>query len=238
MPAYNEETGIEEFLSEIEFSLKNFQGMFVIVDDCSLDSTYLKLKERSLKEKTSRFPIFLFRNERNKGHGPTFTSAIKNSIDLNPVYIISTDGDGQFLGEDIRNALNYAIEKDFDILECVRSSRSDPVYRKVVTYLTRLLVWSKTGNLPADANTPLRVYKLDAVREIWANVSSETTIPNLQVSILTRKLKFNRGEFTVTSIPRRGENSIGTMWRTSNRYLPSRYFIVFCLSAVREFFYL
>lgn len=145
--------------------------------------------------------------------------------------ILSLDGDGQFIGKEITHMVRSFLESDSQVAEGCRTRRTEPLFRKIVTLSTRLLVWSKCRVFPKDANTPLRIYRSEILNELLKQVQSDTLVPNLMFSYISRIQNFKILEFSVTSIPRRGDNSTGTSWGKSIFGLPSLKFIRFCKNA-------
>ncbi len=230
MPAYNEQEGIVDFIEEINDSLDNFDIRFFIVDDCSTDGTLEVLK--TLKDNESKYiSLSLDSNLSNKGHGPTFLRAVINASEWDFDYLITTDGDGKFCGSDFEKILNFAIIHDSSIVEGVRTHRSDPFFRKVITVFTRALVFIKCRNFPKDANTPLRVYKRDVVKFIFGQIEEDAITPNLRISVICRRERLEILEIKVKSRARRGLNTTGTMWKSASKFYPSKRFIKFCILA-------
>lgn len=231
MPVYNESEGIVNFIEEIDSSFGS-DCTFFIVDDCSTDNTYNQIENLS-KKTHFKNRIKLHRNEYNLGHGPTFSRAIRVSIDANPEFILTVDGDGQFIGAQLVAAFKFFLNSKLPYMETVRSSRQEALYRKIVSFVTRFLVYFKTRSNSKDANSPCRFYSLAFARNIWREIPERPIVPNIHVSILARRAKTEYAYFTVRSIPRRAANKIGTTWETSRVHLPSKKFVSFCLKALR-----
>lgn len=234
MPVYNEEEGILEFVLEISNSLREFDVSFFIFDDNSTDSTFTSIQNLYM-ELPKKSKINVCKSEVNRGHGPTFISACRQGMKIDFDYLITTDGDGQFNGNDFKKALTYAIAENSQIIECVRKNRNDPLFRLFVTFFTRLLVALKTGSLPRDANTPMRVYKKEIAEFIFEKLEDDEKIPNLHISILSRRHNVKIASIDVQSLPRRGKNSVGTMWNTRINILPGKRFLQFCFKSFFDY---
>ncbi len=232
MPAWNEEEGIGEFLAELELSLRLAGPQFIVVDDQSTDATFMLLENLAI----SGFPVVVTRNATNLGHGPSTVLALSMGLASCPDVIVAIDGDGQFFGEDVAQALKAFSDENIDILEGVRQARDEPRFRRGVTLFTRLLVWSRTGRMPRDANTPLRIYRPAALQSLLASIPEDLLTPNLVFSVLTRNSHLIMREFPVRSIPRRGSNQQGSTWLARTQWWPSRRFLVFCRKALRQWF--
>lgn len=230
MPCFNEADGIEEFLNDLLRELDNKVDYFVVLNDSSSDTTLDVLRHYSERVPKLRY----LSNSQNLGHGPSFVNAIKYALSLDPTIIITVDGDGQFEAREISEALQDFMGKDFDILEGVRINRTDPIFRKVVTYVLRLLVWVRARNRPLDSNTPFRIYRVGALKSLIEQIPDGSLIPNLRISILTRKNKFRYIEKRVQSLSRRGVSSSGSTWKARWAWIPSKRFIHFCRTALIE----
>ena len=231
MPAYNEADGIASFLDELHGALGDHSSSFIVVNDCSKDATGEAVESLA----STGFPVTLVDNTVNSGHGPSTMNALRAGLASGADIIVATDGDGQFLGSDVANLVAMMAQENWDVIEGVRTSRTDPAYRKVSTTVTRGLVWSRARRLPQDANTPLRVYRREALATLVDLVPPRAMTPNLFMSTLVRRRSLAVAEVNVTSIPRRGQEAIGSTWGRGS-LLPSRRFIGFCASATREWF--
>jgi dolichol-phosphate mannosyltransferase len=230
MPCYNEADGISEFLDEIIANLDDVIDYIVVVNDFSTDSTLQVLE--SYSEKVEKLKVYS--NVSNLGHGPTFLSAINHAFSFDPTIIVTVDGDGQFKSKEIKERIVEFKKSELDLLECARTSRTDPFFRKIVTFLLRFLVWTRVGERPLDANTPLRIYRANVLFAIIQEVPRNSLIPNLRISTLTRRKKYKYAQRRVVSLQRRGLTASGTTWETRREWLPSKRFIKFCRSAILE----
>ena len=149
---------------------------------------------------------------------------------------MAVDGDGQFLGADVVEVIDelLLVGRISDVVEGVRTSRNDPLYRKLVSSGTRALVWSRVRQKPADANTPLRAYRPSALVQLLQFIPEGAATPNLHISAISRALPLRIREVQVRSIPRRGSEAAGSTWGKSRKSLPSKRFVVFCATAARE----
>lgn len=232
MPAYNEESGIEEFISELNAHLDKWEPTFFIVDDCSKDQTAI-VAASLLKQGVI---VRVVPNEVNSGHGPSTVKALQLGLAVEPELIVAIDGDGQFFGSDVEKVVQLMLDSNCEIAEGVRTQRGDPLYRQVVSLMTRLLVFSRSRQFPRDANTPLRVYRPTALMRHLDTLKPETMIPNLVISANSRRWKMKVLEIGVRSIPRRGVDQSSITWGKSRRQLPTRRFLKFCVGATKDFF--
>lgn len=232
MPAWNEAEGIGEFISELSLCLSSYETSFVVIDDCSTDNTPLVVADLAI----TGIDVQVHVNEHNSGHGPSTITALGFGLGLKPDVVIAIDGDGQFAGDDVRRVADLMHSSDVDVVEGVRTSREDPVYRRVVTGTTRVLVWSRARKRPSDANTPLRAYRPPVLERLLLEVPSESLTPNLFISAFSRAWNLKIIETAVVSLPRRGSVQQSTTWGKSWRSLPTKRFVRFCAKASADWF--
>jgi dolichol-phosphate mannosyltransferase len=232
MPVFNEETGIINFIQEIAESLTTYQLSIIVVDDCSTDNT-LKSLEKSLIN-GSDLALIIDRNEYNIGHGPSTIKGMAKALGINPDIILTIDGDGQFLGHEIAKAVSNFLELDCDMLEGVRISRLDPLFRKITTFSVRVLVWIRSGVLPTDGNTPFRIYKPSKLSEVLKYLPDEFQIPNIFISTFSRNHSWKICEMNLISIPPRGVDPNGSTWKQKFKSIPSKKFVFFCFTSFAQ----
>ena len=189
---------------------------------------------RVLRLRDFGLPLQVQGNQVNLGHGPTTVRALRLALETGAHTVIGLDGDGQFLGKDIRACYDASLELNLQVIEGIRTRDSDPVYRRATSLATRILVWSRCKNFPKDANTPLRVYQRSALEEILERIPKDSLVPNLMISAYVRANKMRIGSVEVSFIDRRGDNPQSTSWGRSRAYLPSKKFIKFCGRATKS----
>ncbi len=230
MPAYNEEEGIDEFVREI---LQAFSGRSVtiqVVDDCSTDGTASVLRQLTVEG----LPVTVETNSENLGHGLSTVRALRKGLESGADVIVAVDGDGQFRGDEIASLALRVDDAASMVIEGRRVGRTDPLYRQVVSWATRGLVASASGQWPRDANTPLRCYPRHVLADLVSQLPQSSVVPNLMISVLVRTGDVAVSECDVTALPRRGSSSVGTSWGGFARYLPSRRFVRFCRAAILD----
>ena len=231
MPAFNEAEGISGFLEDLNAELAPWNPAFTVVDDCSLDDTSGAVASAS----ASGIAATVVLNATNMGHGPSTIRALTAGVESQASFILAMDGDGQFSPADVRRVLETLIDSaSTDIVEGVRVRRDDPWFRTSVSFVTQVLVWSKTRQLPPDANTPLRAYRREVLEVLLSEIPDEAMTPNLLISVLSRKGPFTIAQVPVSALPRRGASEVGTTWGRSSRLLPSKRFVQFCWNAGKQ----
>lgn len=232
MPVFNESEGIREFVSEIRYEFSNIRPTILIVDDFSTDETWKVLQE--MKAQTN--DLIVYRNISNLGHGRTTVEAMNYGIMNHADYIMTVDGDGQFIGKEMLDFFKKFHLSNTNYGEGHRVLRQDPWFRKVISLVTRLLVLIKTGKRIADANTPCRIYERATLQRFLSKIDNKSMVPNLAVSIVARKEGQQVFNFSLTNIPRRGKSVQGSTWGAKKTRLPNKKLVKFCLRAIKEFF--
>lgn len=229
MPAWNEESGIATFIEEINSSFpSNTAVSFIVVDDASSDQTATTAVKNSLIEVT------VLSNERNLGHGPSTSRALQAGLGTGADFIISTDGDGQFFGPQLAALVEVAANSGVDVVEGVRVRPNEPLFRTLTSFITRSLVALRVHSWPTDANTPARAYRRDSLKRILAAIPEETSVPNLHISVVSRRLGFEIREVPVVVRDRLGGDAESNSWGGRSQRLPSSRFLRFCGRAMTE----
>jgi glycosyltransferase involved in cell wall biosynthesis len=229
MPVYNESGIIRDVVQDlmIETSLGSVE--LVLVDDKSTDATFEILQELNAQYSEK---VHVFQNEINLGHGGTLCKALSIVLQQTPDLIVSCDGDGPISGKDLIRILE--LEQHFDVLEVARKRRVEPLFRKFTTQFTRLIVLIKSGKLPIDANTPIRVYQPNVLAKLLPKVVG-SQVPNLLLSIICRQKKLVVLSQKVNVVERK-INQTGTMWGQGRapRNLPNKRFMKFAVKSFWE----
>jgi glycosyltransferase involved in cell wall biosynthesis len=232
MPVFNESEGIRDFVSEIRNEFNKIRPVILIVDDCSTDETWNVLQEM----KAQANDLIIHRNILNLGHGRTTVEAMNYGIINHANYIMTVDGDGQFIGKEMFDFFKEFYDSNTNYGEGRRVLREDPWFRRVISLVTRLLVLVKTGKRIADANTPCRIYERETLQSLLSKIDGNSMVPNLAISIVARKEHMQVFNFSLTNIPRRGESVQGSTWGAKKTRLPNKKLVKFCLNAIKEFF--
>lgn len=232
IPAYNEAEGIAEFLSEIDAALSPVVGslVLVVVDDVSTDGTVEEVE----KVATSLTGEVVLRHmPRNSGHGPAVLEAYRQALECGADYVIGVDGDGQFLGSDLRRV--FVLLEDGGEGVCgVRRFRYDPWFRMLMTRVLRVYIARVFGVPTRDANCPLRGYRAALLDELLRWVPDGSLVPNVHLAILAARRGATLVEVDVNHRVRRGKSVDGTMFSAAGRVGVLRRLVAFSWKAWRE----
>jgi len=234
MPVFNEEEGISNYLEELMLAFKGVNITIFVTEDHSTDNTLAILSRKAETYKN----LEIIQHLNNKGHGISFTDAMEAAIKSNSSMILTFDGDGQVCGEELRKFYNEFSTSSHSYGEGIRTNRSDPWFRRLISLATRLLVYFASGKFTKDGNTPVRIYSLDEARLLWTPLIIEkVNIPNLYVSSFTRLLGLSIFSRHIVWRDRLGESATGAGWgRQKFRMFPSKRLMYFCRDSTISWF--
>ena len=230
MPAFNEASAIQAFLTELFDSFSDTKLSVIVVNDCSTDSTGEVLTNMQVEHSF----LSVIHNDTNLGHGTSTLLGLETAASYGGKFIVSCDGDGHVSGSDLRKLLSVLLEGNFDIVEGVRFRPKDKWFRKLVSLATRYLVWRVSGSSPKDANTPFRAYRISALLKVKEDVPLDSLVPNLLISRNARQMGLRVREEVVVQISRLGAVKTGSTWNQKYSLLPSRRFLSFCFKAIGQ----
>jgi len=215
IPAYNEAEGIGGFLVEIDAALAPHVSALrlVVVDDASTDGTSDVVQSTGGQLSAE---LDLSRNQVNLGHGPSLLIAYRRALSVQPDYVLQVDGDGQFLGADLRRLL-VLLQDGAPAVSGVRRFRQDPWFRMVMTRLLRGYVRRSFGVAARDPNCPLRGYAAGLLGDLLTELSDRSLIPNLYITVLAARRGLALVEVDVSHRVRRGASAEGSTWGASRR---------------------
>ena len=186
IPAYNEENTIADIVKRsFEFADK-----VIVCDDGSSDST---------SKRAENSGAIVIRHEKNFGKGTTLKSLFDYVKKLDFDVVITIDGDGQFLPEEIEKLAGPILKKEFDMVVGNRFANSDemPRYRKtgnkIFDKITKL-----ASNLPVeDSQSGFRAYSSKAIESITTYSSGFGIDSEILIDAVKKNLKITEQPVTV-----------------------------------------
>jgi glycosyltransferase involved in cell wall biosynthesis len=232
MPIFNESDGISETLTSIDEAFRHSGATVTlcIQNDVSTDNTLHAIGELAT---TLQLNIAVETNQLNMGHGPTTFTAYQRAIDTGSSIVMQLDSDGQFVATELP-MLCSAIASGKEAVIGIRNSRVDPWFRKFLTYLLRNFLRARyMGRFP-DPNSPIRAYSTSVLGPMLDKLPSEPLIPNIYLSILAVRKKIDISYIHVSHRERRGGQTTGTMWQSSNQWQKIKRLLKFCRKSFRQ----
>ena len=147
IPALNEELRIREV---VEGALRH-SHLVIVVDDGSTDGTL---------EQIADLPIRLIRHEQRKGKGESLRSGFREALTLDVDGVLTMDGDGQHLADDIPRLLAVAREHPQHIVIGARLKKraQQPIHRRLANEFGDWGIACATGYRVADTQSGQRYY--------------------------------------------------------------------------------
>ena len=133
IPAYNEETNIENVIKEIKKDVK--YADILIINDCSTDNTKKIIENNNVKCITGIF---------NLKYAWALQTGIKYAYQNDYDYVIQFDADGQHIAKEAEKLLNEMKKSNVDIVIGSRflkdTGYKHPFFRKIGTKLFTLII--------------------------------------------------------------------------------------------------
>ena len=199
IPAFNAGNQISDVIQK---SL-NYVDKVIVCDDGSTDNTFKNAKLSG---------ALVLKHEKNLGKGAALKTLFKKAKELNADIVITIDGDGQFLPEEMMRLIEPIQSNNFDLVIGNRflDKKEMPTYRKagnkILDSFTKL-----AANLPfEDTQSGFRSYSKTAIEKISFSsngfgVDSEILIDavnkNLKITEKYVTVIYNTGEKTSTKNP-------------------------------------
>jgi len=241
VPAYNEEKGIEETLSELKTVLSDTNQVYeiIVVDDGSTDNTANIAREKDF--------VKLIQHPQNKGYGAAIKTGIKNATnDL----ILIIDGDGSYPVKDTPRLLEYV--EQYDMVVGARTGKEVKIqlYRRPAKwFLSKLANYLAETKIP-DLNSGMRIFRrkdIEKFLNILPDKFSFTTTMTLAyhtTGLLVKYVPINyyrrKGKSKIKPF-KDGFNFIMLIFRTITYFNPLKVFLpagfAFFVAAIFVFLY-
>lgn len=175
IPAYNEEGTLEKVLKDCQ-DLGDVE--IIVVNDASTDKTHEIIQNANVRE---------IKNEKNLGHGRSLVRGLKATTGDRILYL---DADGQ-----IKPATN------FNFISGYRVHRQDKFFRKIVSFILKMVIFVRHGYWIKDANCPYKIIFKPELELLLSHLPENSLIPTICMSILARRLKMRVLEIPVEHLP-------------------------------------
>ena len=183
IPTYNEAKNIGEVLAEI----KQYKIDAVVIDDGSSDSTAEIARNQG---------AIVLKNEKNQGKGASLIKGFNYALSKGYEAVITMDGDGQHLPEDIPHFLRLAENPDSSIFIGNRmdSIRNMPLVRVFVNRLMSWAISSIIGQSVPDTQCGYRLIK----KNVLGRINLRTANYEIESEII---IKGARSGFKIEAVP-------------------------------------
>jgi glycosyltransferase involved in cell wall biosynthesis len=186
IPAFNEEKPV---IDVIKKSL-NYVDQVIVCDDGSSDLT---------AEKAKIAGAIVIKHKKNMGKGHAMKSLFKYAKDVGADAMITIDGDGQFLAEQIPTLLQPILDNSYDVVIGNRFSddKEMPSYRKIgnkiLDRITKL-----AADLPfSDTQSGFRSYSKKAIQSLDFSTSGFGVDSEILIDAVDKGLKITETDVTV-----------------------------------------
>lgn len=173
IPLFNESLILDRTISSASAFLKDFpDSEAIFIDDGSSDDTYELLKKKCRGKFSS---LKIISHERNLGqHSSVITGMKMSEGDL----ILTSDADLQTPLENFHILIKSMKSKD-KILSAIRKKRTDPIQRKLFSFLLNLQLSLRFKTRIRDVGSMFKCYKREVVDEIILHSDKNTFVPVL-----------------------------------------------------------
>lgn len=202
VPAYNEETLIEQTLT----SIPDFVDKVIVVNDAGNDNTGQVVKKIAQKDKR----VILIEHEVNQGVGGSIVTGYKKAVELEIDVTAVMAGDGQMDPNDLTNILDPVANGDVDYTKGNRLFQGDawnmiPHYRYFGNSFLSLLTKIASGYWHiADSQTGYTAVSLKVLKKLHLDtIYKRYGMPNDML------IKLNQYDFRVRDIHVRPVYNIG-----------------------------
>ena len=194
IPAFNE----EKIIGDLVKKSLNHANKVVVCDDGSFDNTSKEAKDAG---------AYVIKHTQNKGKGAALKSLFEYAKNSNFDIVVTIDGDGQFLPEEIPKLVKPIVEKTVDIVIGYRfDDETDmPSYRKIGNRVLDRMT-NLASELPfRDTQSGFRAYSIKAIEQI--NFISDGFGADSEILIDASKKGFKISEERITVLYNTGENT-------------------------------
>lgn len=209
IPAYNEEQTIVQAIRDLK--AHGFDEI-IVVDDGSRDRT-AKLAEGE--------GIVLYRHVVNRGLGVALGTGIEAALRLGAEVIVTFDGDGQHLAQDVPRLVEPILSKAADVVIGSRTldRAGMPVIRRVGNVGCNLITWAMFGVRTSDSQSGLRAFSRTAAEAIDIRSNEMEVASEIFWEIKRNGLKFHevpvRPIYTAYSLSK-GQSVLGGLMMLRN----------------------
>jgi len=175
MPVYNEEACIQDVVEDWLRELKSLGISFllIVLNDGSKDNTEAALRKFAADRNVRVI------NKQNAGHGPTILQGYHMAV-TEAEWVFQVDSDNEIAARHF--ATMWEARSGRDAVIGVRDGRQQPLPRKIVSFVSRLVVRLFYGAGVRDVNCPFRLMRAPVLGKILKHIPDDTFAPNVAIS--------------------------------------------------------
>lgn len=198
LPAYNEETNIEQVALKILSILPDVADDYelLIIDDGSKDKTGQLCENLSRKDSHVR----CLRHEQNQGYGASLRSGLYGS---KFEWVAFTDADGQFDFSEIRLLIDSQRKTKSDLVIGYYLKRAVPFYRVFNSFLWKSLIFIFFGLRVRDIDCGFKLISKKVIESIPTLESERGAFISTELLVKAKKRGFKIIEIGVHHYPRK-----------------------------------
>lgn len=202
IPVFNEEGAVIHVLDKWASELRRLDINYQIhvYNDGSSDNTLTLLNGYAAGRER-----IIVHDKKNSGHGPTILLAYRENVDKKWIFQVDSDDEIE------PDKFQYLWEKRkvYDFLTGRRNSFNAPVPRRIISFISRLVVSAFYGRSVYDVNMPFRLMRSEAFKDIFFALPDNMFAPNVAISGMVSLRKMRVYEVPIQKRERRtGEVSI------------------------------
>ena len=186
IPAYNEEFSI---VKVIQNCLKEVDEV-IVCDDGSTDNTIQKASEAG---------AHVIKHDKNLGKGSAMKTLFEYVLKTDANIIVTIDGDGQFLPEEIPILTSPILKNESDLVIGYRfdSNSEMPAYRKIGNKVLDKMT-NIASDLPfRDTQSGFRAYSRNTIEKIFFSTAGFGVDSEILINASKKKLRISERKITV-----------------------------------------
>lgn len=213
LPVYNED---ECVAAVIDGWLQIFQrlkikSVVIAINDGSSDGTAAVLERYDGHEHV------LVQQQDNMGHGPTILRGYQQAMAIAP-WVMQCDSDNEISAAEFPRF--WEMRENYDALFGLRQKRQQTWARKVISFVSRWMVYRLFGSAVVDVNVPFRLLRSELLQQILSTIPANTVAPNMLIAAVCSLKRVRVANLSVTHRQRRtGRGSLlrWKLWRSAAR---------------------
>ena len=188
MPVYNEKDAIGAVLAKWDEALSSLGIDYVIrpYNDGSKDDSLCVMRNVA-----TSYPCIDIRDKPNGGHGHTILVGYRDAAADGFDWIFQVDSDDEMAPDSFQQL--WEKRNDYDFLVGIRDGRVQSLPRKIISFASRCCVKTFYGcETIWDVNTPYRLMRVNAFKDVYMQIPSTTFAPNVIISgmVARKRLRF------------------------------------------------